>query len=117
MLDEALADARWRPGMTELFDHTQTDWAALPFNELTELPRLLQHLGPQFGAGRVAAAVRDPESFSAHRVMAVQLDREVPWLGHVCSSVAEAREWLRTPPDLVLPHVLPQWESDRGDGA
>jgi hypothetical protein len=110
MFEEALADSRWRPGMRVLFDHTQTDWASLPPQELVELPRLLQSLGPEFGAGKMAAAVRDAESFRANRLMANQLDREVPWLGQVCSSVAEAREWLRRSPEDTLPHVLPHWE-------
>jgi hypothetical protein len=109
MFTQAIADPRWRPGMKVLFDHTKTDWGAITSVDLTELPKLLKRLGPEFGSGRVAAAVPDPASFHTNRLMALEVDRGVPWLGHVFHSLEEARAWLREPHEELLPHVQPQW--------
>jgi hypothetical protein len=109
MLREASANARWHAGLKVLFDHTRSDWNALPVGELTELTALVRNLDQELGQQRIAAVFREPESFRAARLVGNQLDGEVPWVGHVFGSMAEAREWLREPSDQRLPHVQPRW--------
>ena len=109
MVSEALADPRWQEGLSVLFDHTLTEWSALPDAELKELALLHIELGPKFGRQRVAFAVRDQESFLVERLVALSLDREVPWVGHVFDSLTAAREWLRKPSEQIVPHILPRW--------
>jgi hypothetical protein len=53
MTQEALADSRWRDGLNVLIDQTQSDWAAMPTDELTEFARLLREFAPAFGQQRV----------------------------------------------------------------
>ena len=113
MFREARADPHWRDGLNVLVDHTRTNWGSISSDEMSALTQMHKEIGPTFGAQRMAFAVRDAASFHTERLVALSLDREVPWIGHVFDSVADARQWLREPPDRILPHVLPRWESER----
>jgi hypothetical protein len=108
MRREALADPRWREGLKVLIDYTQSDWK-LTADELTEFARSAREIGPEFGKQRVAVVFGDPESFRAGRLVGRMLDREVPWLGQVFTSLAEARRWLGETSEQSLPDILPQW--------
>ena len=109
MTQEAVGDPRWREGLNVLIDHTLSDWSAMTPDELNELAQLLGELAQDFGKQRVAVVFGDPESFRAGRLVGLPLDRNVPWFGHAFDSLADARQWLREPPDQAVPHILPRW--------
>ena len=105
MIREAVADRRWRQGMKVLVDHTGVDFSPMVGSEMEEWVGYLTQSDALIGYQQVA--VVNAADYRGSRMVGYLLDRKVAWVGQVFSSLAEAREWLRRPPDYQHAHVAP----------
>jgi hypothetical protein len=108
MMREAFADARWVEGMKVLFDHTQADWSQLTSTTIDEWADAIKLIGPEIGHKQIAAVLRDDASYRATRNLGLLLDWQVPWMAQLFTSLPEAREWLRQPPDDTFGQIMPR---------
>jgi hypothetical protein len=101
LVDELASDARFRPGMNLLFDHTRLDVTPLTTEDIYEIGRAVAEQRDVFARTPIAVVVADPVGYGVTRMAEAQADLPAPDAGRGSSYVRvfyaldEAVEWLR----------------------
>jgi hypothetical protein len=101
MMREAIADPQWRDGMKILIDHTQTDWAVFGAGDLQRRAELIGEIADPIGSQQVAFVVNGRLNHEIAKMLGARLGPGVGIVGKAFTSLDEAREWLRSEPDLA----------------
>jgi hypothetical protein len=83
-----LADVRYRPGMTLLFDHSRLDWSRLYAEDLVRRLHIALKDADLIGPSRIAVVASDPRMAEAHTLR----HDEPTWAAF--SNVGDGRAWL-----------------------
>jgi hypothetical protein len=94
MLEELLGDARFRPNMRILLDHTRASWAALDPDELRRRAELVQGQAERIGPQRIAFVVQGRVDLGIARTLGAYTLPGVRFQAKAFPSVSAAREWL-----------------------
>jgi hypothetical protein len=94
MVEEALADPRFRPHMRVLIDHTRATWAGVDGAEVRRRAELLQAQADRIGPQRVAFVVAGRIDLGVARMLAAYTAGGVAFDVRLFSTVPAAREWL-----------------------
>ena len=94
MLRSVVADPRWRPGRTWLYDLREADTSGLTGEDLVGLGRLAVSLGAELGEARIAAVVSTPLAYAQGRQASAWMEPG-PARMALFYSHDEALEWLR----------------------
>jgi len=80
-------------------DCTRADMSSLQSGEIAQRANTLSDMASLIGRQRIAWAVKGPEDFRATRLFLLHMNWESGFVGRAFTSLPEAREWLRQPPD------------------
>ena len=98
MVEEALADPRFRPGMRVLVDHTRATWAGVDGAEVRRRVELVRAQADRLGRQRVAFVVAGRIDLGVARMLAAYAADGVAFDFRVFPTVPAAREWLSARP-------------------
>jgi hypothetical protein len=102
MVEEFLADSRFREGLKILLDHRACRWIALDRHDVRRRADLQVAKRDRIGYQQIAFVVSEPEEYGMARMLAAFLDGQVRFVAHAFTSIDEARAWLAmTPTDPV----------------
>lgn len=108
MFAEAVADQRWVEGMNVLLDYTRVDMTGLSADEMKARADRLTEMVETIGKQRIALVAASPGNYKTMRMIAYLLDGNVGFEASMFTSLVDAREWLRDPSTVDLPHILPK---------
>ena len=94
LIDDVLADARYRRGMAVLVDHAEADFSAVRPDEMQAVAQMLVDLDDRVGASRLAVVASSPASFGLVRVFQAYVDAAQVDVS-LFYTRAEAEDWLR----------------------
>ncbi len=94
MVDEALADPRYRPNMRVLIDHTRASWAGVDGDQVRRRAELIHAKADRIGPQRIAFVVSGRLDLGVARMLAAYTADAVALDVKVFPSVPAAREWL-----------------------
>ena len=98
MVEEALADPRFRPDMRVLVDHTRAIWAGVDGAEVRRRVELVRAQADRIGRQRVAFVVAGRIDLGVARMLAAYAADSVAFDFRVFPTVPAAREWLSARP-------------------
>jgi hypothetical protein len=98
MVEEALADPRFRPGMRVLVDHTRATWAGVDGAEVRRRVELVRAQADRIGRQRVAFVVAGRVDLGVARMLAAYAADGIAFDFRVFPTVPAAREWLSARP-------------------
>ena len=98
MVQAALGDPRYRPGMRVLIDHSRLEWPELATDELRRRVDLFVRDSDRIGAGYIAIVVGQPAAFGYMRMMQAFGEHRVAFEPGVFYSIEDARAWLADQP-------------------
>jgi hypothetical protein len=93
MVEEALADPRFRPNMQVLVDHSRATWAGVDGAEIRRRADLLHAQAERIGPQRVAFVVAGRVDLGVARMLAAYTAGGVAFDVRLFPTVAAAREW------------------------
>jgi hypothetical protein len=108
MFAEAVSDRRWVEGMNVLLDYTRLDMTTLSPDEMKARAGRLLEMVEAIGRQRFAVVTTSPNSRNTMRMIGFLLDGNVGFQASIFTSLLEAREWLRDPSKVALPHIVPE---------
>jgi len=94
MVEEALADPRFRPDMRGLVDHTRAAWAGVDGAEVRRRVELVRAQADRIGRQRVAFVVAGRIDLGVARMLAAYAADGIAFDFRVFPTVPAAREWL-----------------------
>ena len=95
LVEAVISDARFRPGMSVIVDHTALDVSTLTAADMRARSARLAEHAERIGETRVATVVGSPAAFGLWRMMEAYEDGVMKSEGRVFYSLDEARGWLR----------------------
>jgi hypothetical protein len=107
MMRETIADPQWRDGMKILLDHTQTDWSVLGSGDLDRRAALVENIADGIGRQQVAFVVTGRLNQEIGKMLGARLS-EIGFVAKAFVSLDEARDWLRSEPDLAAVDARPR---------
>jgi hypothetical protein len=90
---ELVADARWRPGMLVLLDHSALDTSGLSGRDVDEIAAFVLRLSGEFGSSSCAVVTPDPYARGLADV-SISYVSASPLAVGTFATRAEALEWL-----------------------
>ena len=106
MVEEFLADPRFREGLKILLDHRKCRWIGLSAADIQRRAALQRAKSDRIGYQQIAFVVDAREEYGMARMLAGRLDGEVRFAAHAFTSIDAAQAWLLTVPDDLV-HVAP----------
>jgi stage II sporulation SpoAA-like protein len=94
MVEEVLADSRFRPNLRILVDHSRASWAAVGDVDLRRRADLVHAQADRIGAQRIAFVVDGRVDLGVMRLLEAYTMVGVPFRAKMFPTVAAAREWL-----------------------
>lgn len=94
MVEELLADPRYRDGLKILLDHRACRWIGLSVDDIRRRAELQRAKRSRIGYQHIAFVVGSPEEYGMGRMLAAHLDRQVGFVARAFQSLEEARAWL-----------------------
>lgn len=94
MTREIVSDARWRPGMNALFDHSNLDFGDTGFKEMFEASETHREHDGEIGAGKAAILVSGTSDYGVARSFTNLVSGRVAAEMAVFKNEAEALAWL-----------------------
>ena len=98
MVEEALADPRFRPNMQILVDHTRASWSGVGGDEIRRRASLLLAKADRIGPQRVAFVVSGRVDLGVARMLAAYTATAAALEVKLFPTVPAAREWFTVRP-------------------
>lgn len=98
MVEEFLADPRFREGLKILLDHRACRWIGLSTDEVERRAELQRRKRDRIGYQQIAFVVSASEEYGMARMLAAHLDGQVRFVARAFRSLDEARAWLAAGP-------------------
>lgn len=96
MVEEFLADPRFRDGLKILLDHRACRWIGMSVEDIRRRAELQRAKRGRIGYQQIAFVVATPEEYGMARMLAAHLDGQVAFVARAFRSIDEARAWLAT---------------------
>jgi hypothetical protein len=95
--EEIISDARFRPGMGMITDHTNLDMSSFTADDVERLAELESAYGDRLGDGRMAivAGVDSPLTFGLLRMWEAYVGNALEFPVHIFSELDDALAWVR----------------------
>ena len=107
MVEEFLADPRFREGLKILLDHRDCRWVGLSANDVRRRADLQRAKRDRIGYQQIAFVVDSPQEYGMARMLGAYLDGQVSFVAHAFTSIDEARAWLASAVQSDLVNVAP----------
>lgn len=93
--DELVADPRFRPGASMIFDYRELDLGGMSAGTLRSLADSIAQRRNKIGAARIAVVFSRAVDFGVYRMFAAFSESQTSVTGAQFWSLEDARDWLR----------------------
>jgi hypothetical protein len=97
MVRALVSDERYRPGLSVLIDHSESQWSNLSMADARRRATLLEEQASELGQPRVAFVVSQAADYGVGRMMQLMTEGKTLMRSRIFYSTDEARAWLRDP--------------------